>query len=169
MDESEFRSLAKWQISVPPRYSENRVQYLLKAEEQILQSISAGAPIAKILHDICSALNCQTGNIVSLISLPDDNEISAAEVSRSAALFGLYLFFSVVIGSESGEELGSLQMYCCVSRNPSARELQLIERAVSLAAAAIKRHGEDDDGGNYRILGVRLARDYVPKMPTSMN
>ena len=30
MNESEFRSLEKWQVSVPLRYSENRIQYLLK-------------------------------------------------------------------------------------------------------------------------------------------
>ena len=33
MDESEFRPLAKWQISVPPHCSENRIQYLLKTED----------------------------------------------------------------------------------------------------------------------------------------
>jgi hypothetical protein len=141
MDESEFRSLTKWQISVPPRYSENRIQYLLKTEEQILQSISARAPISRILNEICNALDCQIGNMVSLISMPDDNA-SAAEVSRSAALFGLHIFFSAVIWAESGELLGSLEMYGCVSRNPSPREFQLIERAVCLAAAAIKRHRE---------------------------
>jgi hypothetical protein len=37
MDESESRSLAKWNISVPSRYSVDRIQYLLKTEEQILQ------------------------------------------------------------------------------------------------------------------------------------
>jgi hypothetical protein len=169
MDESEFRSLAKWQISVPPRYSENRTQYLLKTEEQILQSISARAPISRILNDICNALDCQIGNIVSLIPMPDDDAISASEVSRSAALFGLHIFFSAVIGAESGELLGSLEMYGCVSRNPSAREFQLIERAVCLAAAAIKRHRETIDGGNCRIHGVRSARGYVPETPTSMN
>jgi hypothetical protein len=46
MDESEFRSLAKWQISLPPGHFEDRIQYLLKAEERILQSISARAPIS---------------------------------------------------------------------------------------------------------------------------
>src|SRR5437763_331304 len=121
MDESEFRSLAKWQISVPPRYSENRIQYLLKAEEQILQSISVRAPISRILNEICNALDCQIGNIVSQISVPDDNAISGAEVLHSAVLFGLYRFFAAVIEAENGDELGSLQMYCCVSRNPSAR------------------------------------------------
>jgi hypothetical protein len=169
MDDSEFRSLAKWQILVPPRYSENRVQYFLTKEEQILQSISARAPISRILNDICNALDCQIGNMVSLISMPDENASSAAEVSRSAALFGLHIFFSAVIWAESGELLGSLEMYGCVSRNPSPREFQLIERAVCLASAAIKRHRETGDGGNGRIHGVPSARGYVPETPTSMN
>ena len=169
MDESEFHSLAKWQISMPPRYSENRIQYLLKTEEQILQSISARAPISKILNDICHALDSQIGNTVSLISVPDHNVVSSAEVSRSAELFGLHIFLSVVIGGESVEEFGSLEMYCCVSRNPSPSEFQLIERAVCLAAVAIKRHRETIDGGNCRMHGVRSARGYVAEPPTSMN
>src|SRR5438128_438624 len=169
MDESKFRSLGKWQMSVPPRYSENRIQYLLKTEEQILQSISARAPVSRILNDICNALDCQIANIVSLIPMPDDDAISASEVSRSAALFGLHIFFSGVIGAESGEDLGSLDVYCSVSRKPSPREFQLIERAVCLAATAIKRHRETVDGGNCRIHGVRSARGYVLETPTSMN
>jgi len=169
MDESEFRSLAKWQISVPLRYFENRIQYLLKTEEQILQSISARAPISKILNDICNALDCEIGNTVSLISMPEENASSAVEGSRSAALFGLYSFFSVSIWAETGELLGCLEMYCCVSRNPAPRDFQLIERAVCLTAAAIKRHGETIDDGNCRIRGVRSARGYVPETPTSMN
>jgi hypothetical protein len=169
MDESKFRSLAKWQISVPPCYSADSIQYLLKGEEQILQSISARAPISKILDDICNALDCQIGNTVSLISVPGNNVMSAAEVSSSAALFGLHIFLSVAIGAESVEELGSLEMYCCVSRNPSPRELQLIERAVCLAAVAIKRYRETGDGSNCRMHGVRSALGYVPEPPTSMN
>ena len=157
MDESKFRSLAKWQISVPPCYSADSIQYLLKGEEQIFQSISARAPISKILDDICNALDCQIGNTVSLISVPGNNVMSAAEVSSSAALFGLHIFLSVAIGAESVEELGSLDMYCCVSRNPSPRELQLIERAVCLAAVAIKRYRETGDGSNCRMHGVRSA------------
>ena len=169
MDESKFRSLAKWQISVPPCYSADSIQYLLKGEEQIFQSISARAPISKILDDICNALDCQIGNTVSLISVPGNNVMSAAEASSSAALFGLHIFLSVAIGAESVEELGSLEMYCCVSRNPSPRELQLIEPAVCLAAVAIKRYRETGDGGNCRMHGVRSALGYVPEPPTSMN
>ena len=169
MDESEFRALAKWQISMPPRYSENRFQYLLKTEDQILQSISARAPISKILKNICNALDCEIGNMVSLISMPNDDASSGGEVSHSVALFGLYSFVSGVIGAESGELLGYLEMYCCVSRKPSPREFQLIERAVCLAAVAIKRHRETVGGGNCRMRGVRSARGYVPEMPSSMN
>jgi hypothetical protein len=169
MDESEFRALAKWQISIPPRYSENRIQYLLKTEEQILQSISARAPISKILNDICNALDCEIGNVTSVISMPDDNASSAVEGSRSAALFGLYSFFSLVIWAETGELLGSLETYGCVSRTPSPREFQLIERAVCLTAAALKRHQERIDGDNCRMHRVRPARGYVPETPTSMN
>jgi len=107
--------------------------------------------------------------MVSLISMPNDDASSGGEVSHSVALFGLYSFVSGVIGAESGELLGYLEMYCCVSRKPSPREFQLIERAVCLAAVAIKRHGETIDGGNCRMHGVRSARGYVPETPTSMN
>ena len=169
MDESESRSPAKWNISVPSRYSVDRIQYLLKAEEQILRSISARAPISKILNDICDGLDCQIGNTVSLISVPGNKVMSAAEVSSSAALFGLHIFVSVVIGAERVEEFGSLEMYCCVLRNPSPGELQLIERAVCLAAVAIKRFLETGDGSNCRMHGVPSARGYLPEPPTSVN
>ena len=167
MDESESRSLAKWNISVSSRYSVDRVQYLLKTEEQILQSISARAPISKILNHICDALDCQIGKTVSLISVPCNKVMG--EVSRGAAFFGLHIFASVVIGAESVEELGSLEMYCCVLRNPSPGELQLIERAVCLAAVAIKRFLETGDGKTCRMHGVRSAPGYLPEPPTSMN
>ena len=169
MDESEFRSLAKWQISLSRGHFEDRIQYLLNAEERILQSISARAPISRILNDICNALDCQIGNMVSLVSVPDSSVISAADASRCAALFGLHIFVSVVIGAESGEDLGSLEMYSCAPRRPSPREFQLIARAVCLAAVAIKRHCETGDGGNCRMPGVPSARGYVAQTPTSMN
>jgi hypothetical protein len=98
--------------------------------------------ISTILDDICNVLDCQIGNTVSLIVVPDNNIMSAAECSRSSAICVLHIFLSVVIGAESVEELGSLEMYCRVSRTPSPREFQLIERAVCLAAVGIKRFRE---------------------------
>ena len=106
---------------------------------------------------------------MTLISVPGNKVMSAAEVSSSAALFGLHIFVSVVIGAESVEEFGSLEMYCCASRNPSPGELQLIERAVCLAAVAIKRFLETADGSKCRMHGVRSARGYLPEPPTSVN
>ena len=167
MDESQSHSSDRWQIRMARRYSQDRIQYLLKAEAQILRSISARAPIARILHEICNALDRQIGNMVSLISVRGDDAID--DIARNAALLGLYIFLSVGIGSESGEQLGSLEMYCCVSRVPSPRELQLIERAACLAAVAIKRSWETGNDGNRRIHGNRPVLEYVPAWPASMN
>jgi hypothetical protein len=169
MDESESPLAGKVEHFCASRYSVDRIQYLLKTEEQIFQSISARAPISKILNDICDALDCQIGNTVSLISVPCNKVMGASEVSSGAALFGLHIFASVVIGAESVEELRSLEMYCCVLRNPSPGELQLIERAVCLAAVAIKRFLETGDGTNCRMHGVRSARGPVSEPRTSMN
>jgi hypothetical protein len=150
-------------------YSVERIQYLLKAEQQILHSISARAPIANILNEICNALDCQIGNMVSLISVSEEDAINADNIARNRALFGLHLFLSVGIGSESGEQLGSLQMYCCVSRAPSAREYQLIERAACLAAVAIKRSWETGDDRTSCIHANRPVLEYVPAWPASVN
>ena len=56
---------------------------------------------------------------MSLIVVPDNSIMSAAECSRSSAICVRHIFLSVVIGAESVEELGSLEMYYCVSRTPS--------------------------------------------------
>jgi hypothetical protein len=117
----------------------DEVQYLLRAEEQILHAISARAPVSEILNEICIALDRQIGNMVSLISLPEDDATTVVEVARNAALFGLYAFCSEGIVAENDEVLGSLEMYCTVPRRPSANEVALIERAKCLVAIAIKR------------------------------
>jgi len=66
-------------------------KYLVKTEEQILRSISARAPISKILNDICNALGCQIGNTISLISTSDENLSSAAEgFAKRCALWSVY-------------------------------------------------------------------------------
>lgn len=142
MDEDRSRPRERRLIPVPCHDSEGRIQYLLNAEERILQSISARTPVSAILNEICTALDCQMGNMVSLISLRKDETTSVAEIARNAELFGLYIFLSVGIFAESGEELGSLEMYCCNPRNPSRGEIQLIERAACLAAIAIERDPE---------------------------
>ena len=142
-------------IRMQPQHSEGRVRYLLEAEEQILRSIALRAPLPKILNEICTALDCQIGNMVSLISLPEDDLASATEIARNAALFGLHIFFSGSIFGQCGAELGSLEMYCCLARNPSPYELQLTGRAACLAAMAMEcgakvghrtSHGAPEEG-----------------------
>jgi len=169
MDKSQYHLRDRWQFRMARRYSQDRIQYLLDTEQQILRSISSRAPIARILNEICNALDCQIGNMVSLISMPRDDATNADDIAGNAALFGLYIFFSVGIESDRGEQLGSLQMYCCVSRAPSPYELQLIERAACLAAVAIKRSRETGDDSHRRIHGNRPVLRYVAAWPASMN
>ena len=151
------------------RHSGDSTQYLLKTEQQILQLISARAPIAKILNQICCALDCEIGNMVSVVSLPEDDSIDAAEIGKNAALFGLHVFFATDIATDSGEQLGTLVMYSIVSRKPSPRELPLIARAVCLAAIAVQCRAGICDVANCAMQGDRLLGRFVAEQPASMN
>jgi hypothetical protein len=169
MDESRSYPREKRLIAAQAGHSEGRIQYVLNAEEKILQSISARTPVPGILNEICCALDRQLGNMVSLISLPEDETASVAEIARNAELFGLHIFFSAGIFTGSGEELGSLELYCCFPRNPSRGDIQLIERAACLAAIAIERDAEAvrSDNGGIPIKGP--SRGKVLGWPGSMN
>ncbi|MGB2639755.1 MAG: hypothetical protein WAN32_12450, partial [Candidatus Acidiferrum sp.] len=126
-------------------------------------------PVPEILNEICTAVDCQIGNMVSLISLPEDETANVADIARSAKLFGLYIFFSVGIFAEGGTELGSLEMYCCTARDPSRREVQLIERAACLAAIAIERDAEAVRQANGGAPIKEPSRANVLGWPVSMN
>jgi len=139
------------------RNPDDKIQYLLRAEESLLQSISARAPLAEILNGISSALDRQIGNVVSLVSLPSDDVSELATIAMNAAHFGLHTFSCEYIFAENDELLGSLEMYRTVPRSPSAGEFQLIERAKCLAAIAIKRHNDSIDQGNWGVPGSRPA------------
>ncbi len=151
------------------RNFDGKILYLLSAEEQLLQSISTRAPLPEVLNGICSALDCQIGNVVSLISLPGDEASDLAEIAMNAALFGLYTFCSGGVVAENNELLGSLEMYCSVPRSPSASELHLIERAKRLAAIAIELDNEAGHQGNCGMRGYRPLRGRVLEWPVSMN
>jgi hypothetical protein len=169
MDESYSRFGESRQPMVPLRDSEGRIEYLLKAEGQILQSVSARAPVSEILNDICVALDCQIGNMVSLFCLRGNDAIDAFELARHAGLFGLFIFVSVGIFAESGEELGSLEMYSCEPRYPSPCELRVIDRAVCLAAIAIDRDLAFGHPPYWRVSANRTSRANVLKWPVSPN
>jgi hypothetical protein len=147
----------------------DNIQYFLRGEEQLLQSISSRAPLPKVLNEICSALDFQIGNVVSLITLPDDDPAERASIALKAAHFGLHTFCSEGVAAENGKRLGFLEMYCSVPREPTAEEVQWIERAKCLAAIAIKRHNEashQDNGGVRRNQG---AQKRVLEWPASRN
>ncbi|GAC1679539.1 MAG: hypothetical protein PVS2B2_17350 [Candidatus Acidiferrum sp.] len=171
MDKDNYDSLSydRSQRGKLQRNFGDKLQNLLKAEEQILRAISTRAPLPKVLNGICIALDCQMGNMVSLISLPLDEASNLAEIASHAELFGLNVFYAADLVAPGGEELGSLQMYCCVPRSPSCDEIQLIERAACLAALAIRYYNEKDADVSHRIHGYRRARKYMPESPLCMN
>jgi hypothetical protein len=159
MNESDFGSGGTPQKRNIQRSLDGKTQYLLRAEEQLLQSISARVPLPEVLNRICGALDLQIGNVVSLITLPGDDPSELAAIAMNAALFGLYTFCSEGVVDENDELLGLLEMYSCVERGPDAREIQLIERAKCLASIAIKLDNEADRHGlrgNWQVRGSVL-------------
>lgn len=150
------------------RSLDGKTQYLLRAEGQLLQSISDRAQLPEVLNRICNALDSQIGNVVSLITLPGDDASELAAIAMNAALFGLHTFWSEGVVAENDELLGSLEMYCCVRRRPSREEFRLIDRAKCLAGMAIKRHNEAPDQGNCGTSGNRPMRGRVVAWPASM-
>jgi hypothetical protein len=169
MNEHDFGSRDRAQKRKADRHFDDKIQYILSAEEQLLRSISSRAPLPKVLNEICTALDCQIGNVVSLISPPGNDASELATIAMNAVNFGLYTFCSEGVVAENDELLGSLEMYCSVPRSPSASEFQLIERAKCLAAIAIKRHNEASHQGNCGIRENRPVRGGVLEWPVSMN
>ena len=151
------------------RHFDDEMNYLLSGEEQLLQSLTTHAPLTKVLNRICSALDSQIGNVVSLISLPGDDPGDHAAIGMAAARFGLHPFCSEGVVAKNDEVLGSLEMYCCVPRSPTAREFQLIERAKCLAVIAIKFDKEADDQGHCGMRRNRPVLGRVLEWPGSMN
>jgi hypothetical protein len=124
------------------RQSSGKKETLLRGETSILDLISMGAPLPGVLNRLCTAIDLQIGNVVSVILPADDQELHT--VTRNAVQFGLKVFWSASIPLRNEDVLGSLQMYCCVSRPPTPFELQLIERVTHLAALAIQRHNDEE-------------------------
>lgn len=169
MIEHDFSSGGKIQRRKPDHHAGEKVQFTSGLEEHVLQSISSRVPLPKVLNEICGLLDCHIGNVVSLISLPGDDAGDLAAIAMNAALFGLYTFCSEGVFGESDEPLGFLEMYCTVARNPNASEFELIERALCLAAVAIKRHNEASAQGNCGLRGTTLVRKPLLEWPDSMN
>jgi hypothetical protein len=132
----------------------------LLGEKNILDLISRGVPLAEILNNLCTAIDLQLGNIVSVMLLPDDTERDFRTIAHGALQFGLHLYWSADIALWDEDVLGSFEMYCCVPRKPTTYELELIQRATHLAAIAIRRYyGDENLSGAYdewkRVLEKR--------------
>jgi len=166
MSEHDFSSFHRQKAN---HCADEKVQYTSRMEEHVLQSISSRAPLPKVLNEICSVLDCQIGNVVSLISLPGDDAGDLEAIARNAALFGLHTFCSEGVFGESDELLGFLEMYSSVARSPNVLEFQLIERAMCLAAVAINRHNEASRQDNGGMCGNQGAQKRVLEWPASRN
>ncbi len=118
---------------------------ILHGENSILELISMGAPLHGVLNKLCAAIDLQIANLVSVITLADDQEHDLPTITERAARFDLHVFWSASIPLRNEVALGWLEMYCCVSRGPTPFELQLIERVTHLAARAIERHNDGED------------------------
>ena len=94
---------------------------------------------------MCGAVDLQIANLVSVITLADDQAHDLPSITERAARFGLHVFWSASIPLRDEAPLGWLEMYNCVSRDPVPLELQLIERVTHLAALAIQRHNNGED------------------------
>jgi GAF domain-containing protein len=125
------------------RQSSDNMHSLLASEGQLLELISEGAPLPQILERVCSAIDIQLGNVVSLVLLPDDVEHTLHTFERSAVTFGLTPFCCTPILSAEAEFLGTLETYCCFPRAPNSIESGLIEQAAHLAALAIQHFNLD--------------------------
>jgi hypothetical protein len=114
-------------------------------ERQILEVIALGAPLPGILNKLCSMIDAQIGNVVSVVSLADETESHFGPRSQTAMRVGLTEFSSTDIFSRSKTLLGTLEIYTCDSRQPTPDENRLIQRVVRLAAVALQRHKDAEE------------------------
>lgn len=131
------------------RRESDKLQSLLAGEGALLELIVAGVPLPEVLDTVCTALDLQVGNVVSVVLLPDDEEHKLHTFAESAEAFGLSAFSVTTILSPNGKFLGTLEMYSCVSREPTPCETKLIERAMHIAALAIQN--DKDQLGAERV------------------
>lgn len=135
------KSHSNWTLgeSRPNRRGNNPRHKLFVGERQIVELISFGAPLPGILNKLCTAIDLQIGNVVSLILLPDEQDHDLLSITPLATKFGLSVFSSRSIFSSDGRLAGTLQIYCCDQRHPYPHEDQLITRVIHLAAVALQR------------------------------
>src|SRR5260370_2497584 len=124
---SNFSSSDRSQEEGLQRNSGRDIQYLLRGEEQLLQAISARAPLAEVLHKICDALDSEIGNMMSVIALLNDDAAGLEAIAKSASLFGLHKFCSANVVGGTDESLGPLPTYIRPPRPPPLPKLHFTD------------------------------------------
>ena len=112
----------------------------LAQERQILEMIVLGAPLPETLNRLCSIIDVEIGDVVSVVSLADEEGIHFCPKAQSAMQVGLTLFSSTDILSRSKNLLGTLEIYGCDPRLPTLHESQVIQKVARLVAIAVQRH-----------------------------
>jgi hypothetical protein len=130
----------------------------LVAERQIVESISLGAPLRGILNQLCTAIDLQIGNVISIVFLPDEQEYDHFSITHVATQFGLKVFSSTRILSGDKSLLGTFQIYCCEERRSTLHESGLIGRVIHLAGVAFQSH---EDAGESTKNYTRLRSEHV--------
>ena len=145
----------------------NEIARSWSTSTQIVEAIRAGCPPTRVLNDICATLDWQIGNVVSLISLFDDESADLPGMSRYAKRFGLSVFALEQIFSESNLAVGSLAIYSCFPGVPCRIDRELIGRALSLAAIAISRGNPTFEHETPAAGDAPLLRGKLIRWPTS--
>ena len=131
---------------------------VLVGESRMLELISTGAPLQELLDRICSALDFQVGNVVSMaLSLEEDAQ-SLTELAEQAVHFGLYVFSCCAILSKREQLLGTLETYSCLPRIPTVDQTRLILSASQLAGLAIERQEREHQPWNFTLPWKRAAQ-----------
>jgi len=142
---------------------------VLVGESRILELISQGAPLQELLSKICSALDFQVGNVVSVALSLEEDAHSLDELAEQAVQFGLYVFSCCAILSKREQLLGTLETYSCVAGIPTVNDTRFILRASQLAALAIERQGRERDPWNFTLPWKRAAQRNSPEDHLSEN
>jgi hypothetical protein len=117
----------------------------LAQERQILEMIVLGAPLAATLNRLCSVIDIEIGDVVSVVSLADEEGVHFCAKAQTAMQVGLTLFSSTDILSRSRTLLGTLEIYGCDPRLPTALETQVIQRVARLTAIALQRYKDAEE------------------------
>lgn len=128
----------------PHRQSTDNRRCQFVGERQILELISLGAPLPGILNKLCMMIDVRIGNVVSIVSLPEQAQNHFCSMTHSALQVGLEIFSSSAILSPDRIFLGMLEIFGCDLRRPTRLENDLIDRVTYLAALALQSPDPED-------------------------